>query len=209
MYRPALAILSVAFLIQCASGMPWGTHNLPADSSHDSTSNIVETNAPAARSSNLTNTPEVRIEVFKSRRQLLVYSGNRIIRNCRIGLGFNPVGPKVQQGDGRTPEGEYYVCSKNPKSSYYLSLGLSYPNDKDAERGLKSGLINKPQYDTIVAAIRSNSRPPWDTELGGEIFIHGNGACSDWTFGCVAVENADMKELFELIPRGTPVTIKP
>jgi murein L,D-transpeptidase YafK len=115
---------------------------------------------------------------------------------------------KVRQGDRRTPEGEFYVFTKNDKSAFYLSLGLSYPNIEDAERGLRDNLISRRQHDAIVRAVNRRATPPQNTALGGDIYIHGNGANSDWTWGCVALENADMKELFDAIPVGTPVEIK-
>jgi len=152
---------------------------------------------------------DARIEVLKSKRQLILYSGDRIVKTYRIGLGFTPEGSKARQGDGRTPEGSYYVCSKNPKSQYFLSLGLSYPNEADASRGLKEGLINRIQFQQITAAIKRGGVPLWNTALGGEIFIHGAGSTKDWTWGCVALENEDIQELFNAVPKGTPVTIKP
>jgi murein L,D-transpeptidase YafK len=126
-----------------------------------------------------------------------------------VGLGRDPEGDKIRQGDGRTPEGSFYVCVKNPDSNYYLSLGLSYPNKEHAERGLRNELITRAQYDQIMNAIKAKARPPWDTMLGGEVFIHGRGSNSDWTLGCVALEDDDMKELFDAIPKGTPVFIEP
>ncbi|MEK6304166.1 MAG: L,D-transpeptidase [Acidobacteriota bacterium] len=152
---------------------------------------------------------EPRIEVSKSKRELVLYSAGEVVRVYRIGLGSNPKPDKVRQGDGCTPEGEFYVCSKNPKSSYYLSLGLSYPNEEDAERGHREKLISKGQRDQIVRAIRRQTCPPWNTKLGGEVFIHGNGSSSDWTLGCVALDNENVKELFGVIPKGTRVKIRP
>lgn len=151
---------------------------------------------------------EPRIEVSKSKRELVLYSASKVVRVYRVGLGSNPKDDKRMQGDGCTPEGEFYVCSKNPKSSYYLSLGLSYPNEEDAERGLRDKLISKTQRDQIVRSIRGRSCPPWNTRLGGEVFIHGNGSTTDWTLGCVALDNANMQELFGVIPKGTPVKIR-
>lgn len=101
------------------------------------------------------------------------------------------------------------MCVKNPKSRFYLSLGISYPDTGDAARGLKEGLISKAEHDKIVAAQKSRTSPPWDTKLGGEIFIHGHGSATDWTLGCVALENAEMKTLYELIEVGTAVEIRP
>lgn len=150
-----------------------------------------------------------RIIVFKSDRRLELYSNGEMARTYRIGLGTNPVDDKVRQGDRRTPEGQFYVCIKNPKSQFYLSLGLSYPNEEDAERGLRDGLIDRARYNQIVNAIRGRRTPPQNTALGGEIFIHGHGSASDWTWGCVALDNPDIKELFDAVPVGTPVLIRP
>ena len=150
-----------------------------------------------------------RIVVYKKERKLEFYSDQTLLRVYRIGLGFSPVADKQREGDGATPEGDFYIFVKNNKSAYYLSLGVSYPNVEDAARGLRDGLITKAQHDTIVEAIRKKVAPPQYTKLGGLIYIHGHGAKSDWTWGCVALENADMKELYDAVSVGTPVTIKP
>jgi murein L,D-transpeptidase YafK len=150
-----------------------------------------------------------RIVVYKHERKLEFYSDQRLLRTYRVGLGFNPVSDKNREGDGATPEGEFYIFVKNKKSSYYLSLGVSYPNIEDADRGLREGLIDKPQYDAIAEAIRKKSAPLQYTKLGGLIYIHGHGSASDWTRGCVALENEDMKELYDSVTIGTPVTILP
>ena len=150
-----------------------------------------------------------RIVVYKKERKLEFYSDKTLLRTYRIGLGFSPVADKVREGDGATPEGEFYVFVKNSKSAYYLSLGVSYPNAEDADRGLRDGLITKGQHASILEAIRKKAAPPQYTKLGGLIYIHGNGARSDWTWGCVALENEDIKELYDAVSVGTPVTIKP
>lgn len=150
-----------------------------------------------------------RIVVFKRERRLELYSGESMVRTYHVGLGLNPVPDKIRQGDRATPEGNFYVFTKNDKSAFYLSLGISYPNVEDAERGLRDGLISRRQRDAIVSAIKRKATPPQNTALGGDIYIHGNGASSDWTWGCVALENADIKELFDAVPVGTEVTIKP
>ncbi|HEV7744055.1 MAG TPA: L,D-transpeptidase [Pyrinomonadaceae bacterium] len=152
---------------------------------------------------------EPRIVVYKSARRLELYSDGKVVRSYKIGLGLNPVPDKVRQGDHATPEGDFYVFTKNDKSAYYLSLGVSYPNIEDAERGLRDGLISQAEHDAIVNAIKKKASPPQRTALGGDIYIHGNGSSSDWTWGCVALENADVKELFAAVAVGTPVTIKP
>lgn len=171
---------------------------------------IKESDSPLQENENLeVPLKDPRIVVFKSKRQLELYSNGAVVRTYRVGLGRNPVDDKQREGDRATPEGEFYIFTKNPKSAYFLSLGISYPNIEDAERGLRSGLITRAQHDQIVSAIKRKASPPQYTALGGLIYIHGNGAGSDWTWGCVALENEDIKELYQSVAIGTPVTIKP
>ena len=150
-----------------------------------------------------------RIVVYKQQRKLEFYSDQKLLRTYRVALGFNPVPDKQREGDGATPEGEFYIFVKNNKSAYYLSLGISYPNAEDAQRGFRDGLINKKQRDAILEAMKRKTAPPQYTQLGGLIYIHGNGAGKDWTWGCVALENADIKELYDAVSVGTPVKILP
>ena len=126
-----------------------------------------------------------------------------------IVLGKCPKGHKEREGDFRTPEGEYYVCTKNEKSKYHLALGLSYPNPADADAAFETGKISPEQHAAILCAHANGKRPPWDTKLGGFIMIHGGGLASDWTAGCIAMENEDIAALFALCPLGTPVKIIP
>jgi len=151
-----------------------------------------------------------KLVVKKAERKLYLYNDKlKLLKTYKIALGFNPTGTKVKQGDGATPEGDYYLTHKNPKSNYYLSLGVSYPNISDAQSGLQRKLISRAQYDAIVAAITAQTKPPQNTKLGGDIFIHGGGNSNDWTLGCVALENNDIKELFDLLPVKTPIQIEP
>lgn len=149
-----------------------------------------------------------QIVISKSKRQLLLYADDKLLRAYTVGLGFSPVADKVREGDGATPEGEFYIFTKNEQSAYYLSLGISYPNIEDAQRGLRDSLITEEQYQQIIDAIQRKAVPPQNTPLGGQIYIHGRGARSDWTWGCVALDDDDIKELFEAIPVGTRVTIE-
>jgi murein L,D-transpeptidase YafK len=149
-----------------------------------------------------------KIVVSKSRRRLMLYANNKLVRVYRVGLGTDPVNDKIKEGDRRTPEGEFYVFTKNERSAFYLSLGLSYPNAVDAQRGLRNGLITRSQFNSIVDAIRRKVAPPQNTPLGGQIYIHGNGSQSDWTWGCVALDNPNMRELFDAVPVKTPVVIE-
>jgi murein L,D-transpeptidase YafK len=150
-----------------------------------------------------------RIVVKKAERRLFLYDGTKLVRTYRIGLGLSPVGDKVRQGDRRTPLGDFYIFTKNDKSQFYLSLGVSYPNAPHAERGLRDRLITRSQYDAIMRALKQKRTPPQNTALGGDIYIHGRGASSDWTWGCVALDDPDMRELFDAVKIGTPVTVLP
>lgn len=150
-----------------------------------------------------------QIIVRKKRRALEVYDGDKLIKTFTVVLGFAPSGDKEIEGDGKTPEGEFYVFTKNAESKFHLSLGLSYPSKEDATRGLAVGVITRSERDEIVSAVDNKTMPPQKTALGGEIYIHGGGIESDWTQGCVALGNEEIEELFGAIPVGTQVTIKP
>lgn len=129
-----------------------------------------------------------------------------------IQLGFSPVGHKYAEGDGRTPEGRYYVCTKNANSKFFLSLGISYPNLSDAQIALEDQRITSQQFDAISTAQRQMRRPPWDTPLGGFVMIHGEhpeGRMGDWTAGCIALSNTSMEKLFSLAEIGDLVEILP
>ena len=151
--------------------------------------------------------PHIVIE--KKKRLLEIYDGEKLVREYKIVLGFAPNGDKLNVGDGKTPEGEFYIFTKNVESKFYLSLGISYPGIESAERGLREKIISGEEYDAIVKAVNEKKKPPQNTRLGGEIYIHGGGAESDWTKGCVALKNEEMKEIFETIPVGTLVKILP
>jgi len=150
-----------------------------------------------------------RIVIRKKQRLLKIYDGKRLVRKYKFALGFAPHGDKRAEGDGKTPEGEFYVFAKNDQSKFYLSLGLSYPNAVDAKRGLKEKIITREEYDAIVKAIDEKQMPPQKTALGGEIYIHGGGTETDWTEGCIALQNEEIKEIFEAIPVGAKVKILP
>lgn len=127
----------------------------------------------------------------KSSRTLYLLSGRKPVRSYSVDLGSNPTGHKQYQGDGRTPEGLYYITHRNPESNFFLSLGISYPNAQDRARA------------------RAMGRDP-----GGDIFIHGRGPRAqnpprDWTRGCAAVTDREMAEIFTLVRPGTPILIKP
>lgn len=149
------------------------------------------------------------IIIKKKARSLEFFDGEKSIKTYPIALGFAPVGDKEREGDGKTPEGEFYVHLKNERSKFYLSIGISYPNADAAKRGLKTKLITQTEHDAIIEAINNKKTPPQKTALGGEIFIHGGGSATDWTQGCAALRNADIKELFDTVDVGTKVKIEP
>lgn len=157
----------------------------------------------------LPNLKELRIVIKKAARKLEVYEGKKLVKTYTVVLGFSAKGDKELEGDGRTPEGEFYIFTKNSESRFHLSLGISYPSKDDAKRGLVDGLITRDEYDQIVKAIDAGEMPPQKTKLGGEIYIHGGGTDGDWTDGCVALTDKEITELFNVIPVGTKVTIRP
>lgn len=168
-----------------------------------------------AFTSNIIMNPQYNILIDKSERKLFLYKDKTLVKKYDIALGFNPAGTKHKSGDGATPEGKYFITHKNEKSKFYLSLGISYPNKSDAEGGLNTKLITQQVYDQIISAIDKKQKPPQNTDLGGDIFIHGGGAGKlfgknkDWTWGCIAMENDDINDLFNTIPVRTPVKIIP
>lgn len=147
--------------------------------------------------------------VYKEKRRMYVIQSNVLVRDYPIGLGFSPRGDKQRGGDGKTPEGDFVVCVKNPESRFVKSLGLNYPDKKRAERAVLSGLITPIELRGIVASLDRLMLPPSNTALGGQIFIHAGGAHKDWTNGCIALYDRDMDELFVMAGEGTPVSIRP
>ncbi len=151
------------------------------------------------------------ISIYISKRQskLTLMQNKQVIGTWDAKLGRqSATGDKVKEGDEITPSGSFYVCTRNDKSSYYLALGLSYPNIEDAERGLSTGLITQEQYQAIVDANKAGVTPPWDTPLGGAIEIHGNQG-DRGTAGCIAMTNDVMDILWSYCAVGVPVTIGP
>lgn len=151
-----------------------------------------------------------RIVVSKSSSTLVAYdSGGRVLKTLPVSLGSNDDGPKLHEGDRRTPEGEYVVCFKNPQSRFHRSLALSYPNRRDADRALAEGRIGAEDHRRILEAQVLRRIPPWKTPLGGEIFIHGGRESHAATAGCIAIDSEAIDELYPLVAMGTPVIIEP
>lgn len=135
-----------------------------------------------------------RIVIEKSARRMQLIQNGKPVRSYQIALGFSPAGDKDRQGDGRTPEGEFTIDRRNDESAFHLSLGLDYPQPDDRARAAAGGY-----------------------SPGGDIFIHGQpNALSekfklrgDWTAGCIAVTNPEMREIWAVTPIGTTVEIRP
>lgn len=163
-----------------------------------------------------------RVVVLKSQRTLQLYDGPTLLKTYGVALGPRPSGHKQRLGDGRTPEGEYFVCTRNAKTSaFHIFLGLSYPAAPDATRGAKSKIITPRQAQLIRSRLASRSAPPWNTKLGGWVGIHGGGdapfaarvmskrGSMDWTAGCVAVSNSEIEEISAALNVGARVSIRP
>ena len=149
-----------------------------------------------------------KIIVEKEKRCLSTYDAEgRLLLRCRIALGSAPVGHKLREGDGKTPEGAYFVCLKREKGKYGLSLGLSYPSLTDAKNAVSDGRLDASLLYLFEEAERETKRPPWGTALGGEIYIHAGGSDRDWTAGCIALDEGDMAQLFALVDHGDRVEI--
>lgn len=135
-----------------------------------------------------------RIVVEKSARRMMLYQHGKIVRSYEMALGFAPDGDKSRQGDGRTPEGIYRINRLNDRSAYHLSLGLDYPQPAEVARAAAGGY-----------------------NPGGDIMIHGQPNSfpdaavikGDWTAGCIAVSNAEIREIFAATPIGTEVEVRP
>lgn len=161
---------------------------------------------------------EPAVVIWKSQYSLTLYKGSLPVKTYRavFGKGWAD-GDKEKEGDKRTPEGEFYICTKNHSKRFYKFMGLSYPSLKHANQGLKKGLITPQEYFEIERALVERQSPPWDTRLGGAVGIHGRilnegvaqTARENWTDGCIALTNADIDELFSIVKLGTPVTIIP
>ena len=137
-----------------------------------------------------------RLVVHKAEHRLYLMRDGEVLRSYRVALGLNPTGQKERSGDFRTPEGRYYLARRNPRSDYFLSIQVSYPNDTDMRRA---------------------RHHRWDA--GGSIMIHGLPnqlrlppdyyERNDWTDGCIAVSNSDMLEIWLMTQDGTPIEILP
>lgn len=150
------------------------------------------------------------VRVMKAMRLLtLLDPKGAVVLIATVALGWSPTGPKTREEDGKTPEGSYFICLVKEKGRHGQSLGISYPGPHDADRALLEGRIDIPTHQAICAAHRHRARPPWGSPLGGEIYLHAGGVDTDWTQGCIALEEADMARLFSFRDEITAVEILP
>ena len=150
-----------------------------------------------------------RVVIHKADRVLVLYDGDVELKRYPVALGRAPIGPKKTQGDFKTPEGSYFVTGHNAASEFHLFLGLSYPNAADAKAALDDGRLDAKSARAIEDADAKHRAPPWDGALGGAVGIHGGGTGEDWTFGCIALGDDDVDELWVALPDGAPVEIDP
>ncbi|PYK02452.1 MAG: hypothetical protein DME63_06625 [Verrucomicrobia bacterium] len=143
-----------------------------------------------------TGTTIDRIVVEKSARRLSIFANGKELKTYRVALGRNPIGPKREEGDMKTPEGIYTIDARNPQSSFHLALHISYPSDEDnaraAERGLPAG------FDIMIHGIQNG--------LGWIGAFHRR---HDWTAGCIALTDEEIEELWRVTPDGTMIEIRP
>ncbi|MGV6839906.1 MAG: L,D-transpeptidase family protein [Planktomarina sp.] len=143
-----------------------------------------------------THTQADLIIVDKSDRRMTLLQNGQEIKSYPISLGGNPTGHKVQEGDNRTPEGRYIIDWRNENSIAHLSLHISYPNADDTAHAQSLGV--SPGGNIMIHGI-----------LNGWGFIGPMHLLSDWTNGCIAVTDAQMREIWSLVPNGTPIEIRP
>lgn len=136
--------------------------------------------------------PVTQVVVQKGQRRMHLLTGQTVLKSYDFGLGNQPVGHKQFEGDGKTPEGQYFVDRFNPRSRYHLSVGTSYPNERDKAYAAQFGL-----------------------NAGGDIMFHGRGPEGrilapknrDWTAGCIAMTDQEIEDVYAMLQLGTPVMI--
>ncbi|MGH9495899.1 MAG: L,D-transpeptidase family protein [Candidatus Sulfotelmatobacter sp.] len=136
------------------------------------------------------------VVVLKQARTLQLISRGEVVKTYKVALGGDPVGPKTQMVDHKTPEGNYILDFHNAHSQFYKSIHISYPSEHDRAQ-----------------ARRAHVSP------GGDVFVHGlpNGykwvgaghRLKDWTDGCIAVTDEEMDEIWTAVSDGTPIEIRP
>lgn len=160
---------------------------------------------PVARGSTARDLRRLRegrvLVAHKSARRLMLYEAGGLQACWRMGLGFAPTGHKQVEGDGKTPEG-WYPTSDKPWSVFDDAIAIHYPATRDAAEALADHRIRSRQYNVVAASNLRRAVPPQRTPMGGAILIHGGGSSSDWTLGCIALEDQDLGDLRSRLPKG-------
>jgi murein L,D-transpeptidase YafK len=190
-----LLLLPVAGWADGADSVEDSAHSTPVVATNAGTGTSVDATSAGAGFSATIPVADL-IVVRKSERRLYLMRRGQVLRSYRVALGLQPEGPKEQAGDFRTPEGRYLLTRRNPRSDYFLSIQVSYPNDADIRRAHHQHV-----------------------DPGGSIMLHGLPntlrhppeyyARSDWTDGCIAMSDSDMVELWMMTQDNTPIEIRP
>lgn len=190
----------VIILLALLSGVYFYFNNRPAETVgvttvEDSTQEKRKTKKPKRKPGNRL-VPIDSIAIHKREREMLVFNNGSLVKTYSVSLGPFPEGDKEFEGDGKTPEGWYYINGKNAKSLYHKNLGVSYPNAEDIAQATAIG-----------------------KHTGGDIKIHGlpqgyeglrrKFLAKDWTAGCIAISNKEIDELYDAVKVGTPLLITP
>lgn len=137
-----------------------------------------------------------RVLVLKNERRMILMNNGAILRSYKVALGRQPIGRKIRQGDGRTPEGKYFLDHRNARSRFYRSIHISYPNCRDIANAKKRGV--NPGEGIMIHGL------PRGFEDLADVHTQRN-----WTKGCIAVSNKEMDEIWAMVPDGTPIEIRP
>ena len=187
-------------LLLLLPGAAWcdTTSNTMDDSARPATVAVVNAVVNAGEGAGLSATIPVAdlIVVRKSERRLYLMRHGEVLRSYRVALGLQPEGPKQRAGDFRTPEGRYLLTRRNPRSDFFLSIQVSYPNDEDVRRARHQHV--DPGGAIMLHGLPNNLRHP------PEYY-----ASADWTDGCIAMSDSDMVELWMMTQDNTPIDIQP
>lgn len=217
-YRIPVTMLVLTVLFSGCSMQNSGTKLDAAgkDRNRKAESNLLQQNTSQEKGSlkvdyltPLASVQSPEIYIYKEKRRLYVIQSNVLVRDYPIALGLTPQGDKEKDGDGRTPEGEFKICTRDPAGRFGKSLVLNYPDKKHLERAFFAGILSPSEFRETQVANGSKDPPQKSNALGGQISIHAGGAHQDWTNGCIALYASDMDELFNIARIGTPVTIRP
>ena len=187
--RWLLAALCLSFAVTCQAAVVMTINGKPVDKEQ-----VLK--PPQASQRTSASKSVDKILVIKSARRLELISDGKVIRSYRISLGKQPKGPKLQEGDKRTPEGLYWVDWRKRSDKFNLAMHINYPNISDAAKARREGV-------NPGSMIMIHGTP--DSEENPEELFH----TLDWTDGCIAMKNYEMREVWNLVKDGTMVEIRP